>query len=104
MFSLSSPVNADFTDLLQYKICNTHGPAFDGDKLRELPNPIPCRYEIIPNPDSIPLTVLNHPLGISQEIDLAAYDPPDLTLSPAAGGDPVFVLRFGSSFATLTGK
>ena len=104
MFSLSPPVNTGFTDFLQYNICSVYGLFFHGDKLRELPDPIPCRKEIIPNPDSIPLTVLNHPLGRSQEIDFAAYDPPEVTFSPAEGGDPVFVLRLDSPFVTLTGK
>ena len=89
-------------DFLQYNICSANGRIFHGDKLRKLPDPIPCRDEIIPNPDSIPLTVLNHPLGISQEIDFAAYDPPEVTLSPAEGGDPVFVLHLSSSFVVLT--
>ena len=53
-----------------------NGTNFHGDKLRELPDPIPARDEIIPDPDSIPLTILNHPLGKKHEIDFGAYDEP----------------------------
>jgi len=76
---------------VQYNISNAQGANFHGDKLRELPDPIPCRDEIIPDPDSIPLSILNHPLGKKLEIDFAAYDPPELTLSPTEGIDPVSV-------------
>jgi hypothetical protein len=47
---------------------------FHGDKLRELPDPIPARDEIIPDPDSIPLAILNHPLETKHEVDYDAYD------------------------------
>lgn len=77
---------------------------FDGDKLRELPDPTRCRDEIIPNPESIPLSVLNHPLGTRHEVDFAAYDQPEITLSPVEGGDPVLVICLDPSFAILTGK
>lgn len=38
------------------------------------------------------------------EVDFAAYDPPELTLSPVEGGDPVLVICLDPSFAILTGK
>ena len=63
-----------FTNLQQYQVAHESGSTFHGDKLRELPDPIPAREEIIPNPDSIPLTVLNHPLGTKHEIDFSAYE------------------------------
>lgn len=96
-------MNACFTDFLQYSIAHT-GVAIHGDKLRELPEPIACRDEIIPNPDSTPLSILNHPLGTKHEIDFAAYDPTELSLSPEGGDDPVLVLYFDLLFTMLIGK
>ena len=58
----------------QYQIGHESGSTFHGDQLRELPDPIPARDEIIPDPDSIPLTVLNHPLGTKNEVPCAAYE------------------------------
>ena len=88
---------------MQYNIGSAQGASFHGDKLRELPDPTPCPDEIIPDPDSLPLSILNHPLGKKHEIDFAAYDPPELTHSPPEGSDPVLVvLCFGSSFEVLT--
>ena len=81
----------DFTGSTQYNISCVEGAVFRGDKLRELPDPTPCRDEIIPDPDSIPLFILNYPLGKKQEPDFAAYDPPELALSPTDGVDPVLV-------------
>jgi len=65
---------AAFTNLFQFQIGHENGSVFHGDKLRELPDPIPARDEIIPDPDSIPLTVLNHPLGTKHEVPCAAYE------------------------------
>jgi hypothetical protein len=58
--------------------------AFD-DQLGELLNPTPCRDEIIPDPDSIPLDILHYPTEARCEIDFSAYDLPELTLSSAEG-------------------
>lgn len=81
------------------------GAALHGDKLRELPDPTPCRDEIIPDPDSIPLSILNYPLGKKQEIDFTAYDPPELTLSRVEGADSVLVVLYlDSSSEVLTGE
>ena len=88
---------------MQYNIGSAQGASFHGDKLRELPDPTPCPDEIIPDPDSLPLSILNHPLGKKHEIDFAAYDPTELTHSPPEGIDPVLVvLCFDSSFEVLT--
>lgn len=76
---------------MQYNIGHSHGAHFHGDKLRELPDPIPCSDELMPDPDSIPLSILNHPLGKEHEIDFAAYDPPEITLSPVEGVDHMSV-------------
>ena len=65
---------AAFTNLSQYQICHESGTVFHGDKLRELPDPIPARDEIIPDPDSLPLTILNHPLGTKHESPCTAYE------------------------------
>ena len=89
-------------DFLQYKIYSAYGQIFHGDNLRKLSDPIPCRDEIIPDPDPTLLPILNHPHGIGQEIDFAAYDPPEVTPSPVEGGDPVFVLCLSSWFVVLT--
>ena len=60
---------------------------FHGDKLRELPDPIPARDEIIPDPDSVPLTVLNHPLGTKHEVDFGAYEEQAPVAPPGEGAD-----------------
>ena len=78
---------------MKYKLCSVHGKSFEGDKLKGRTNPIPCRDEIIPDPDSIPLSVLHHhPLGRRHEINFAAYDPPEPMPSPTEGAHPGFVL------------
>ena len=82
----------NFTGRVQYNISCVEGAIFHGDKLRELLDPIPCRDEIIPDPDSIPLSILNRPVGKRQEIDFAAYDLPELTPSRTEGTDPVLVI------------
>lgn len=84
--------DANFMGPVKYKISSAHELIFDGNKLRDLPDPIPCRDEIIPDPDSIPLSVLNHPIGKKNEINFAAYDQPELPLSPVEGAHPMFVL------------
>ena len=78
-----------FTNLLQYQVAYESGSVFHGDKLRELPDPIPAREEIIPNPDSIPLTVLNHPLGTKHEIDFSAYEEQFVEPPSEEGSDAV---------------
>jgi len=89
---------------LQYNHCSAHGLTFHGDKLRELPDPKPCKYETIPDPDSIPLSILNHPLGKRHEKNFSAYDPPEVTHCAAEEGDPLSVLFLGSSFTVLNRK
>jgi hypothetical protein len=59
-----------------------HGLFFPKDQLRELPDAIPCRDEIIPHPDAIPLSVLKYPVGKRLKVDITAYSPPEITLSP----------------------
>ena len=63
-----------FINLPQYQIIFESGLYFDGKRLRELPDPIPARDEIIPNPDSIPLSILIHPLGTKHEGPLTACE------------------------------
>lgn len=70
---LPAPQLHGFTNLSQYQNLHESG-FFDGKRLRELPDPIPARDEIIPNPDSLPLTILNHPLETKHEDPLAAYE------------------------------
>ena len=78
-----------FTNISQYQIFHENGPVFHGDQLRELPDPIPARDEIIPDPDSIPLSVLNYPLGTKHEVPSAAYEEQVPTPPPEAGPDLV---------------
>lgn len=87
---------------MQYNFCSTHGPVFEEDQFKELNDPIPCRDELIPDPDSIPLSVLNQPLGKRHEINFAAYDPPEPTLPPTEGDHPGLVLCVVPSFGVLT--
>lgn len=70
---------------MQYNVANER-EGFHGDKLRALPDSIPARDEVIPNPDSIPLSVLNHPTGSKHEIDFAAYDHSTSTVSSSVDG------------------
>ena len=105
VYWFSLPRYADLTFSIQYNIGCVEGATFHGNKLRELPYPTPCRDEIIPDPDSIPLSILNHPLGKKHEVDFAAYDPPELTHFPAEGTVPVLaVLQLDPSFEVLTGE
>ena len=69
--------------IAQYDICSADD-GFHGDRLRALPDPIPAKNGVIPDPDSIPLNVLNHPIGDKHEVDFAAYDP--LVVSLSVGG------------------
>jgi hypothetical protein len=64
---------------LQFNIASEEN-GFQGDKLRELPDPIPARDEVFPDPDSVPLNTLIYPTGSRHEIDYAAYD--DFTTAP----------------------
>ena len=70
---------------LQYRIAS-EGDGFYGDKLRELPDPIPANSDIIPDQESIPLSVLNHPIGKKHEIDFAAYDSPTPAVPSSVDG------------------
>ena len=42
--------------------------------------------DIIPDQNSVPLAVLNHPIGNRHEIDFAAYDDPTPTVPPPVDG------------------
>ena len=64
----------------------SEGGVFLGDKLRELHDLIPEDSEIIPDPDSVPLSVLNYPIGNKHETDFAAYDSPVSTVLPSVDG------------------
>ena len=88
----------------KYNIGSTRGFLLDGDKLRELPDPIPCGDRMVPDPDSIPLSVLNYPTGKKHEINFAAYGPPELTLFPPEGAHPMLVFYFDSSLKVLISK
>lgn len=78
-----------FTNLSQYQIVQESEISFHGDRLRELPDPIPARDEIIPDPDSIPLTILNHPLGTKLEAPTAAFEEPIPPIPSGEGPDAV---------------
>ena len=84
--------DASFTDFAKYNIASKHF-TFDGDNLRKLPDPVPCRDEMIPDPDSIPLSILNYPPGKRREINFAVYDPPEVPLLPMGESHPMLVLR-----------
>ena len=75
----------DLTATIQYSMCSD-GYSLNGDKLRILPDPTPADSEIIPNQDSVPLSVLNHPIGDRHETDFAAYDSPPSTVPPPSDG------------------
>lgn len=93
---------ADSTDFVKFDIASEPGYSFYADQLREPTGRVCCGDEIIPDPDSIPLTVLNHPRGKMLEINFAAYDPPEPSDLSMEGGHPVLVLRLGPSFEILT--
>ena len=104
VYSFSLPRDADFTGSTQYNIGSAQGASFHGDRPRELPDPTPCRDEIIPDPDSIPLSILNYPVGEKHEVDFAVYDPPELTISPKEGANTLLaVICLDSSFEVFTG-
>lgn len=67
------------------------GALFSGENLRGLQYPIPCRDEIIPDPDSVPLSVLHYSTKERCRVDFSAYDPPEPTPPPAEGTHPVLV-------------
>ena len=67
---------------------------------RDLPGPTPDTGGEIPDPESIPLSVLERPLGKRQGINFAAYDPPELSLMEDT--HPVSVLCIDSLFTALT--
>lgn len=93
LFSL--PRKTNLIRPIKYNFCSVYGPAFEEDQFKLLTDSIPCRDEIIPDPDSTPLSVLNHPLGKRHEIDTAAYDPPEVALSPVLeGAHPGLVILF----------
>ena len=77
---------------------------FFDKQFREVSYETPRGDKITPDPDSIPLSVLNHPVGKRHEIDFGAYDPPELTLTPAEGVHPVSVLCLDSPVQILTRK
>ena len=79
----------DFPCYVKYKIFNADGDSFYGDKLRGLQDQMPCKDEIIPDPDSIPPSILKFPPVKRNEINFAAYDPPEPTLLPMEGTYPV---------------
>ena len=89
---------------MKYNIASTNGFLFHGDKLRELREPNVWGLDVIPEPDSVPLSVLSYPTGKGDEVDFAAYDPPELTLSPIEGAHPVLVPLLEHPFEILTGN
>ena len=70
---------------MQYSI-RSQDVGFHGDRLRSLPDSVPAKNEIIPDPDSIPLDILNHPIGDKHEVDFAAYDFSPPTVPPPVDG------------------
>lgn len=82
---ISQGMIPDFGGRVKYKLSSMYGITFDGERLRDLPESATCGDDAIPDPDSIPLSVLNHPPGKRHEINFNAYDPPELTLSPTEG-------------------
>lgn len=88
---------------LKYKIASEHGDRFNRDLLREVSDLATCRDELIPDPASIPLSILDHPLGKQRVIDFATYGPLELALSgPSEGAHPVLVLCPNSPSDVLT--
>ena len=85
---------------MKYKIgsvcqytCSLHVP-------QDLPGLTPDTGCEFPDPESIPLSVLEHPLGKRHEINFAAYDPPELSL--VEDTHPVSVLCINLLFTALT--
>ena len=85
---------------VKYKI----GSACQNIYSMDLPRGFPCSFsstdDEIPDPESIPLSVLEHPLGKRHEINIAAYEPPELSVME--GAHPVLVLSIDSLFVALT--
>lgn len=81
---------------VKYNICS--GDASTRDVLRELSDSyvVFCKEDEIPRPDSIPLSVLDHPLGTQYKADSVNRDPPELTLSSTGDDHPVSVLCLDS--------
>ena len=105
LVSLLAPVvprNTGFTGFFKYKIPSENDIMSFEFKLPELEKPISCRDELIPDPDSIPLSILNYPPGKRLAIDLAAYDPPEAMLSPSEGTHPLSVPFPNSPLEILT--
>ena len=88
---------ADLTATIQYSM-SSEGGCLPRDEFRTLPDllrdplsdlipdSIPAESEIIPNQDSVPLSILNYPPGNKHEIDFAAYDPPTSVVPPSVDG------------------
>ena len=101
----TTPRSAEFTVSVKYKIRSSESnEGLFKAKFPERPTPIPSKDEIIPDPDSIPLSVLNNPPGKRPEIAFAAYDPPEATLSALEETHPVSVLRPSSLLEILTAE
>ena len=86
---------------VKYNLGSARGLFFPDDQLRELPDPIPCRNDMIPEPDSIPpKSVLNNhfrrrlpvPIWRRREINFAAFRPPVPTLPSAESDRSVLVI------------
>ena len=87
----------NLTATIQYSMYNK-GDRLSRDKLRISPDllwgpiadltsdPISAISEVIPNQDSVLLSVLNHPTGNRDETDFAGYDPSTSTASPSVDG------------------
>lgn len=77
------------TVVIQYSI-NSEGDGFWGGNHRDSQDPIPADREVVPSQDSVPLSVLNHPIGKKHESDFEAYDSMTSTiLSSVDGPDAV---------------
>ena len=85
MSQVSGSQSVDLTATIQYSMCS-EGNSLNGDNIRTLPDPIPANSEIIPNQDSVPLSVLNHPIGNKLKTDFAAYGSPTSTVPPSGDG------------------
>ena len=88
-FTLTVSRDVDFMHGVKYKNFREAEKSFDGDEFQGLEGPTPCRDEIIPDPDSIPLSVLYHPTTERYKINLAAYDPPEPVLPHVEGTHPL---------------
>ena len=75
----------DLTAVIQYSI-SSEGDGFWGNKLRESPDTIQADGGATPTQDSVPLSVLNHPIGKRHESDFDAYDSLTRTIPPSVDG------------------